>query len=280
MATLRGYAVQISWLGADHTYVESSDGYVWPCWGRSSGGHDICSGTGSSSQANCISQPLSYAGIIYGVTGVCHQTSNRILWPSSRIVSAASGYWASSLAYGTYGTDVVAWLARIAVCSLVTGDRAAKAAIMAPAMEHEAPPQPAGEKSYMDRLQALYEKEAAAPGMLQPDAKGEKSMELLEAELELMLDYRLGKRALGDTGAEMKGLQQTFLAQMDVLKKGLYSNDITPAQYADMVNEQFADTLTRCAQALGPDDYASLFGAAAGERMLLIDPEIMAGVNT
>lgn len=276
MATLRGYAVKISWLGADHTYVKSSDGYVWPCWGRSSGGRNICSGSGSSSQANCISQPSSHAGIIYGVTGVCHQTSNRILWPSRKIVSAARGYWASSLVYGTYGTDIVAWLARIAACSLVKSDRAAKAAVMAPAKEREAAPQSAGEKSYMERLQALYEKEAAAPRMLK---QGGRPAELLGAELDLMLDYRLGKRVTGDAGAELKGLQQKLLAQMDSLEKGLYSNDITAVQYADRVNEQFADTLKRAVKVLGPETYTGLFGVAADERMLLIDPKIMAKVH-
>jgi hypothetical protein len=279
MATLRGYAVKISWLGADHTYVKSSDGYVWPCWGRSSGGRNICSGSGSSSQANCISQPSSHAGIIYGITGVCHQTANRILWPSRKLVSAARGYWASSLAYGTYGSDIVAWLARIAACSLVKTDRAAKAAVMAPAKEREAAPQSAGEKSYMERLQALYEKEAAAPRTLMPGGKGGAPVELLGAELDLMLDYRLGKRVTDDAGAELKGLQQKLLAQMDSLGKGLYSNDITAAQYADRVNEQFAETLKRAVRVLGPEGYSSLFGVAVDERMLLIDPKIMVKVH-
>ena len=95
MATLTGYAVKISWLGADHTYVRSSVGNKWGCWGRDSGGKAICSGSGSASVANCISQPWSTAGLVYGVTGVCHQTANRILYPARAIVSKASGYWAS-----------------------------------------------------------------------------------------------------------------------------------------------------------------------------------------
>ncbi len=64
-----------------HTYVRSSCGASWGCWGGSTGGVRVCNGTGSSKEADCISQ--RGAGILYGVNGVCHQTANRILSPAN-----------------------------------------------------------------------------------------------------------------------------------------------------------------------------------------------------
>lgn len=108
VGTLTGYALKLAVLPAEHTYVESSDGHVWPCWGRSGGGRQICTGTGNTDQADCLSQPSSEAGISYGRTGVCHQTANRILYPSGQTVSGASGSKGSIFAWGTYGKDPVA----------------------------------------------------------------------------------------------------------------------------------------------------------------------------
>jgi hypothetical protein len=61
----------------DHTYVVSSCGLRWGCWGRDQGGMPIRGAAGSSQLADCLSQPNSQAGILYAITGVCHQTANR-----------------------------------------------------------------------------------------------------------------------------------------------------------------------------------------------------------
>jgi hypothetical protein len=102
---LTGYAIKMFPGGPDHTYVESSHGHVWPCWGRSSNGTPICDGDGNTMQADCLSQPNSQAGIVYGRTGVCYQTANRILYPSRRTVSPARGCIGSLYFWGAYGRD-------------------------------------------------------------------------------------------------------------------------------------------------------------------------------
>lgn len=105
--TLTGFAIPALiapfW---DHTYVTSSHGHVWPCWGRAAGGTQICSGSGNTYEADCLSQPNSEAGILYAKTGVCHQTANRILLPAGQMVSGASGYRLSIFVYGVYGRDL------------------------------------------------------------------------------------------------------------------------------------------------------------------------------
>ncbi|HET6879523.1 MAG TPA: hypothetical protein VFI31_05190, partial [Pirellulales bacterium] len=82
---LEGYAIAAAVVGrwGDHVYVTSSDGSVWPCWGRGDGGTALpgAAGYGEQSVADCISQQFSRAGIAYGLTGVCHQIANRILFP-------------------------------------------------------------------------------------------------------------------------------------------------------------------------------------------------------
>lgn len=144
MATLRGYAIRASSSGssgsgssssgssssgssssttggiaADHTYVRSDDGYKWGCFGRDSGGSQVCAGTAGSKKADCLSKPRTsvyYAGLLYAVHGVCHQAANRILYRTGRTVSAANGYWASWAVYGTYGTNYAEWVARRYSC--------------------------------------------------------------------------------------------------------------------------------------------------------------------
>ena len=118
MATLTGHAVKMRGLRWDHTYVRSSDGHRWRCWGRDAGGRQICSGRGDSAVADCLSQPGSQAGIIYAITGVCHQTANRILNPADVVVSSANGYRQSVFLWGTYGLR--SWPQR-AKCAKFTG---------------------------------------------------------------------------------------------------------------------------------------------------------------
>ena len=66
--------------GLDHTYVVSTEGDNWGCNGRCVGGKKICEGVANLPLARCIAGPNGMANIDYGVNGVCHQISNRILW--------------------------------------------------------------------------------------------------------------------------------------------------------------------------------------------------------
>ena len=100
---ITGYAIKMRGMPADHTYVRSDAGHVWPCWGRSANGRPICDGLAELDDADCLSRVNSDAGIRYGWTGVCHQTANRILYPSGATVDEAAGYLGSVFAWGTYG---------------------------------------------------------------------------------------------------------------------------------------------------------------------------------
>ena len=101
-ATLRGYAVQGALI---HTYVDSDCGASWGCWGGNFGGLIVCSGAGSSIEADCISR--RGAGIIYARNGVCHQTANRILSPSNNIIPPVFAQIRGTyLLYGRFGYNL------------------------------------------------------------------------------------------------------------------------------------------------------------------------------
>lgn len=112
-ALLSGFVIPASFNPkVDHTYVTSSCGRTWGCWGRKAGGSLIVSGGGSSYVAGCLSLEHERAGIAYGLTGVCHQAANRILFPAAVLVDGARGYAASVMAYGHYGIGLWSQRAR------------------------------------------------------------------------------------------------------------------------------------------------------------------------
>lgn len=90
---------------ADHTYGigfadDGSRNYLWPCGGDHDGSdaHVIANGTAFEPECDCLSQRLAdpatkgLAGIVYGVDGVCHQATNRILCTAGVEVNGAKGY--------------------------------------------------------------------------------------------------------------------------------------------------------------------------------------------
>jgi hypothetical protein len=103
-ADLTAWTVPVTLLPVwDHTYVTSSCGFRWGCYGRDYGGHPLAMAPGNSIAANCLSQPNSWAGIRYGFTGVCHQMANRILYPAGLTVIGARGYGLTLGRYTAHG---------------------------------------------------------------------------------------------------------------------------------------------------------------------------------
>jgi hypothetical protein len=113
-ANISAWAVPAQVFGSilDHTYGLSSCGLQWGCFGRSSGGAQICAGAGSSAICECLSYPRAYsgeyAGLRYLIDGVCHEATNRVLDPAGlKLTSEVRGYALSVLRFGQYG--LAAW---------------------------------------------------------------------------------------------------------------------------------------------------------------------------
>lgn len=99
---------------ADHVYVKMGDIY-FECHGGYNDGEEmyennkgdleyaIQTADGQTEQIDGEYVNDGCASIIYGLTGVCHQIANRILWTSQILVDKAAGYRLSSLIYGPYG---------------------------------------------------------------------------------------------------------------------------------------------------------------------------------
>lgn len=278
MATLTGWAINIGSTGADHTYVTSSDGYIWPCWGRSAGGQSICAANGSSASANCFSQTDSHAGIIYAITGVCHQTANRVLYPAGAVVSNAGGYWASVLLYGTYGThnlaSLIEWEVRKSRCSGISGDMTPNTRVSRffETMESPITPDDPALRNYLDKVNNLY---AAQANVTTLASLGEEAQpDFLGQELELMADYRLGNAA-----PDMKALrdaQAEALKNKAVLDQQLISKQLPPAEYARQVNGLVNGLLEQSVSLLGEKTHIQLLGVAPGKPVELVDSDILA----
>lgn len=282
MAQLTGFACVISWLGADHTYVASDDGFAWPCWGGSSGGRAICAGPGSSAQANCLSQTDSHAGIIYGVTGVCHQTANRILWPSRTMVAAASGYWASTLLYGIYGTSgipqLIEWEARKALCTPAVGDRKLAAPLRASiraAARKPVPAQSPAERKFLDQLEALHSRQLQTMPTAAKLAEAT-TPDLLPRELDLIADYKLGSAKDPKQIAALQQLQADAVKEKTGLAQALNNRTMGGEEYANKINDLFATLLKQCAKTLDSDRYAKLLDLSPDVSFGIVDPKIMA----
>lgn len=253
MTTLNGWALS-SWYGIDHTYVTSSDGYVWNCWGRSSGGKVICGGKGSSRLANCISQRKSQAGLIYGITGVCHQTANRILYPAGSIVSGAKNYWITSFLYGTYGRSN--FLNKLKLCSNIYDIDSNLRSVETGN---------SSERDYLLEIQSLY---LARSSKRQESFPGE--------ELKITLNYRLGSALNSRITKVLVSRQNDLLREKKSFDKAFLNKYLSPDQYAAEINDLVKSTLISAKESLGNINYQRLFGLDPQDSYYAIDPEIMA----
>ncbi len=272
MAKLEGYSVKISGLDADHTYVLSDDGYVWPCFGRSSGGHKICYGTGSSAQAECISKPDSTAGLVYAISGVCHQASNRILWPTSNhsIVSEAKGYWASAFLYGTYGTALSKWDEKKKKCCGNNGDDEG-------GMEST---KNGGDTELIEKIHTLHsqllEKEnLKKPGEASVDDTSGLDILVPVEEMKLVAHYKLGKNFDTKKIESLQRVQEELLKEKKDRDARFIKKTLVPIDYAAKVNRLLNDMLNEFHRLLGAEDYKKFLNLEPGEEIQLIDHEIL-----
>jgi hypothetical protein len=122
MTNLEGWAVNTLFGLADHTYVRCPpNGQFFDCWGGHAGNNNraICQGNGIYDVADCYRRPVTVlgrvlpdtAGIgVYGIHGVCHQSTNCFLFSAGAVLdNTVGGYWFSSILYGVYGRRFHHW---------------------------------------------------------------------------------------------------------------------------------------------------------------------------
>ncbi len=104
---------------ADHTYVigvdkNTGNELTWTCGGAYEGGRELTTGEADGLTCDCISRRMEeigltggLAGIRYGIDGVCHQASNRIMYPAGLVVDKANGWKLSSSIFGILGLKAI-----------------------------------------------------------------------------------------------------------------------------------------------------------------------------
>jgi hypothetical protein len=227
----------------DHSYVTSSEGHVWPCAGRSKGGSVICSGSGSAWLAHCLAGAYSRAGIIYNVTGWCHQMANRILRPAGVDVSAARGYRLSYFLWGRYGRDAShdgTW----------------------PELHH---------CSELEAPAALHEE--GAP-FLSPSEPPGATLMSVPTRLERMIDEHLGEDYASDKRARLHELAAVTEHEQDELVNAFQSKRITPEQYLERFTRLVGHLFAGYEGILGHEDFVRLFGVPPEHALDLLDPEL------
>lgn len=205
--------------------------------------------------ARCICQPdvesyrfvsddPAHGGVdFYGINGVCHQLSNRILFATAvggadpLTVSDAHGYPVSRFVYGTYGSDTDRWTARKTRCLALVS----------------AAPTPAAAMMRM-----------ASTTMS------------LDEDLRAMFDERFRGDYSRAKFEQILALRREFFARKQPLDRATFSRRLPRRQYADQINDLLNAHLERAAGILGEREYRTLFGIPPGQRIGLVDPEVAA----
>ncbi|QWH88412.1 hypothetical protein EXW29_09520 [Bacillus toyonensis] len=228
----------------DHTYVRSDQGDAWGCYGRNDCGNAIVSG-GNSNDVNiakCLAEPNGTAAIIYLYTGVCHQCSNRILYPANVTVSAAHGYAASVALYGTYGKDYPVFYANVLRC----GGSVIREPIpvTSPSNEEE------NERKHHIEVLSLY-------------SKGGKDIHKTIAEdLGLLIQNRCKNKINKSDLMQIKNSHVELLKKHDQLIKSMDSGNISQKDFIAKTMHILEDKLYQFEKIMGEKEFLVTFGAS------------------
>jgi hypothetical protein len=255
-----------------HSYVTTSDNRVFGCFGRSANGNLVRSGQGSSDHADCIAnfqiggpsgwrgKLIGTSGIVYGLTGVCHQAANRILRVAG-IMLPAKGYPLIKRSVQTYGLigREYGWL------SVETNWRyrwnQCLPNVAAPRTSTGADVDRGGSDNNVWKSQ-----------MANPNSKEEEDQLLME--LEFLIDAGLdGTKVDAGTLQQLLFVQQQLRGKQSELAELFRDEQITEAEYVDRLKRALRTADREGEGILGYEDYHRVFG----ERETidaLIDPKV------
>lgn len=167
---------------------------------------------------------------IYGVSGVCHQLANQVLYSTGvggvtpLTVSRSRGYWFSHLVYGAYGADTVAWAQKLASCGAL-------------------------------RAQVTDAGATTVPNF--PDEFDQRAREIL--------------------GDDQKLLAQFLTLRADIHRFAAQKWPGSTPPSAEALNARNQALLEQAAILLGPRRFTEFFGFEPGQKVDLVNPEILEG---
>jgi len=208
----------------------------------------------------------SWAGLIYGISGVCHQACNRVLWSTRKgVFDYAQVNWPPSLSasywvYGFYGKAMDA--AAILAAALVV-----KALLSSATSEEEALKSQQLVRDVMAHQIRL--------ALSDPTAGAARGHEVLA-----MLDYVREELRVKDakTLAEVVRLDGLFSNKKIAMDRNLYQSQSSGAHdgYAGTVNREFSLLLDSLRSVLPEDTFTALFpDAQTGKKYELVNRKLM-----
>lgn len=240
----------------DHTFVQSSKGDRWGCWGRDEDDckREIVNGGGDHriKMARCLAQPNGTAAIVWSITGMCHQAANRILYPAHGItVSAARGYAATVLTYGVYGSDYPVFLTNVGRCKLSTGGGIFGSNEDLSAIEEEE----GLSLNYADEFERRYEL-----GIRDLYSKPINDEEIILAkDLELIIQKRCEYTITQNKMKDIQNMQVSFQRERRKLINSLYANNISKQEYLFMNNTLLKTILIDIEKIIGEKKFIDSF---------------------
>jgi hypothetical protein len=268
MARLSAFAVPLraplfSNVGGEHTYVVSDEGHRWPCFGSADGGRQICTENGDLALVRCLARSDGRAGISYGWTGICHQTTNRLLWPAGILVSQAEAYKFSSTLFGHHGLG--RWRERELCRQLLgAGQVVAEGSSRAMTKRPGPPGKPARE---------LEEPEAAY--VIEPTERDHFAEDRMAALAEL-IDQHLGRGFDAGKRARVKQIMAVSAREQYDLLTAAESGEIAADVYLERFTALIQRTFADIDRVLGRADFERVFGAPPDQASGIVDREAYA----
>jgi hypothetical protein len=265
------------WL--DHTYVTCNDPpKTWNCWGGNQGGELIGCIESSSSIAECLSKPFDpifltdTAEIIYGVTGVCHQTANRILYPNLT-VEGAGGYSLSWALFNTYGQchPWPPWFAQLIASGIrwyyKHRDCGVDALVINDQIDDKA-------KLYSREIISLH----SSWDKLDASSETEKLKIVFDKEQELTMNYFFGNDS--EFIPEVIKIRLASIEEKAEWDKQLLSADITHVNHAKEVNDICGNLARQISDVVGIDEFKKIFDFSPPKGSInIVVPEIAATLD-
>jgi hypothetical protein len=291
------YPTVLAFGAADHTYVRcGTGGKAWSCWGGKTGGTVLCSGTGSTNQADAIAGANERAGVTcYLINGVCHQAANRILFPAGILVTGARGYGVSSAIFGPYGRP----RGPFGTCSApfnqhtgTTGDlpECADAPMTLAATQTTQATRSPEEQRYIERVSSAYG-QVHTLGLLREARRDPDLVDFMLQLFDYQVEYSLrekpapaqatrgAKRTRAVKAPKTLGRLRDFRAATERsrirIETDFSQRKIPVAEFVVKSDLEAIDFQKNAATVLNEDQYQALFHLKKGEFIALADPAIV-----
>jgi hypothetical protein len=183
------------------------------------------------------------AGIVYNVTGWCHQMANRILQPAGVDVSAARGYQISKLLWGKYGLDA-------------------------------SPDDTWPELHHCSELEVTGSLHEEGTPFLSPSELPGGTLTSMPTRLDRMIDEHLGDDYAHDKRARLRQLAAATEHEQEELVSAFQAERITPEQYLERFTRLTENLFAGFEGILGRADFVRLFGVVPEHALDVLDPEL------